>query len=368
MKVLFRIPEKSKRGAKLDYIRELIYNLTVNGGYGMRYVDIVVPCYNEQDGLTTFYRETDRIVSGIRGYSFRYIFVNDGSTDDTLIVLKGMAQSYDNVKYISFSRNFGKEAGIYAGLEGSDGDYVIVMDADLQHPPALIPKMIESIENGHDCCAAYRTTRTGEKKIRSFFSRAFYKFNNRLTDVKIPYNAVDFRIMSRQMVDSIVAISERQRFSKGIFSWVGFDTEWLPYENVERQIGTTKYSFKGLIKYALDGIMSFSVAPLKLVAVMGFIISASAIIYAIFILIRTLAVGKDAPGYASTIIILLILGGIIEISIGIVGEYIARVFTEIKHRPIYIAKESNLTEDKPKARACREEEEGNEKASSQTDK
>lgn len=349
-------------------MRELIYNLTVNGGYGMKYVDIVVPCYNEQEGLTAFYRETDKIVSGIEGYAFRYIFVNDGSSDDTLIVLKGMAQTYDNVKYISFSRNFGKEAGIYAGLEGSDGDYVIVMDADLQHPPALIPKMIESIENGHDCCAAYRTNRKGEKKIRSFFSRAFYKFNNRLTDVKIPYNAVDFRMMSRQMVDSIVSISERQRFSKGIFSWVGFDTEWIPYENVERQIGTTKFNFKKLMRYALDGILSFSVAPLKLVAVMGFIISASAIIYAIFILIRTLVVGKDAPGYASTIIILLILGGIIEISIGIVGEYIARVFTEIKHRPIYIAKESNLAKDKSGQEVRKEEVEDCEKTSSQADK
>lgn len=333
----------------------------------MKYVDIVIPCYNEQEVLTTFYRETDKIVSAIEGYSFRYIFVNDGSLDDSLIVLKGMAESYDHVKYISFSRNFGKEAGIYAGLESSDGDYVIVMDADLQHPPALIPRMIESIENGHDCCAAYRTTRKGEKKIRSFFSRSFYKFNNRLTDVKMPYNAVDFRIMSRQMVDSIVAISERQRFSKGIFSWVGFDTEWIPYENVERQIGTTKFSLKGLTRYALDGLLSFSVAPLKLVAVMGFVISASAIVYAIFILIRTLAVGKDAPGYASTIIILLILGGIIEISIGIVGEYIARVFTEIKRRPIYIAKESNLSSGPAKPEAHSKEVERNETASSQTD-
>lgn len=311
----------------------------------MKYVDIVVPCYNEQDVLTTFYRETDKIVSAIAGYSFRYIFINDGSRDDTLIVLKGMSQSYPNVKYISFSRNFGKEAGMYAGLEASTGDYVIVMDADLQHPPVLIPRMIESIEGGHDCCAAYRTTRKGEKRIRSFFSRSFYKINNKLTDVKMPYGAVDFRIMSRTMVDSIVSISERQRFSKGIFSWVGFDTEWIPYENVERQIGTTKWSFKGLTKYAFDGIMSFSVAPLRLVAVMGFIIAVSAIIYAIYILIRTLAVGVDAPGYASTIIILLFLGGIIEISIGIVGEYIARIFTEIKHRPIYIAKESNLDSD-----------------------
>ncbi len=334
----------------------------------MKYVDIVVPCYNEQDVLTAFYRETDKIISAIEGYSFRYIFINDGSSDDTLIILKGMAESYGSVKYISFSRNFGKEAGIYAGLEASDGDYVIVMDADLQHPPSLIPRMIESIENGHDCCAAYRTTRKGEKKLRSFFSRSFYKFNNRLTDVKMPYNAVDFRMMTRQMADSIVSISERQRFSKGIFSWVGFDTEWIPYENVERQLGTSKFGFKRLFKYALDGILSFSVAPLKLVAVMGFIISAAAIVYAIFILIRTLAVGVDAPGYASTIIILLFLGGIIEISIGIVGEYIARIFNEIKGRPIYITKESNLGSGCTTPGAGSKEVDGDEKASSQTDK
>ncbi len=331
---------------KLDYIMKLIYNITDYVVYGkwvfMNKIDIIVPCYNEQDVLTTYYNETQKVVSHIDGCEFRYIFIDDGSRDDTLIILKGMAATYDNVRYISFSRNFGKEAGMYAGLSASDGDYVIVMDADLQHPPALIPRMVESIMNGHDCCAAYRTSRKGERRIRSFFSQQFYKFNNKLTDVKMPYGAVDFRIMSRKMVDSIVSISERQRFSKGIFSWVGFDTEWIPYENVERTIGTTKWSFKGLMRYAMDGIFSFSVVPLKILSVMGFIIFAIAIIYAIFVLIRTLVAGIDAPGYASTLIILLFLGGIIELSIGIVGEYIARIFTEIKHRPIYIAKESNL--------------------------
>lgn len=311
----------------------------------MKKIDIIVPCYNEQDVLTTYYKETQAVVSGIPDCSFRYIFINDGSRDDTLIILKGMAVSYDNVRYISFSRNFGKEAGMYAGLSASTGDYVIVMDADLQHPPALIPKMIESIDAGHDCCAAYRTTRKGERRIRSFFSQAFYKFNNKLTDVKMPYGAVDYRIMSRQMVNAIVSVSERQRFSKGIFSWVGFDTEWIPYENVERTLGTTKWSFRGLTRYAMDGIFSFSVVPLKVLSVMGFIIFAIAVVYALFILIRTLAVGIDAPGYASTLIILLFLGGIIELSIGITGEYIARIFTEIKHRPIYIAKESNMDND-----------------------
>lgn len=317
----------------------------------MKNIDIIVPCYNEQDAITTYYKETEAVVSQIPDCRFTYIFINDGSRDDTLILLKGLAASYDNVRYISFSRNFGKEAGMYAGLSASTGDYVIVMDADLQHPPALIPRMIESINAGHDCCAAYRTNRKGEKKVRSFFSRSFYKFNNKLTDVKMPYGAVDYRIMSRKMVDSIVAISERQRFSKGIFSWVGFDTEWIPYENVERTMGTTKWNFRGLTKYAMDGIFSFSVVPLKVLSIMGFFIFAIAIVYAIFILIRTLTVGVDAPGYASTLIILLFLGGIIELSIGIVGEYISRIFTEIKHRPIYITKESNIENiDEVKAR------------------
>lgn len=311
----------------------------------MQTIDIVVPCYNEQEGLTAFYAESSKILNTIDNYSFRFIFVNDGSSDDTLLLLKGMADTYENVDYISFSRNFGKEAGMYAGLEKSTADYVIVMDADLQHPPMLIPDMISEIEKGHDCCAAYRTTRQGEAKLRSAFSRSFYKLNNKLTEVKMPYGAVDFRIMSRQMVNSVLSLTERQRFSKAIFCWVGFDTKWIPYENVERVLGTTKWSFKGLTKYAMDGIFSFSVKPLKVLSVMGFIISAIAIIYGIFILIRTLAIGIDAPGYASTIIILLFLGGIIELSIGIVGEYVARIFTEIKHRPIYIEKESSL-EDK----------------------
>lgn len=308
----------------------------------MKSIDIIIPCYNEEEVLTTYYDETNKIVSDISGYKFNFIFVNDGSKDNTLVILKGLAASYENVKYISFSRNFGKESAIYAGLQNSVSDYVIVMDADLQHPPSLIPQMVKSVENGHDCCAAYRTTRKGEKKIRSFFSQKFYKFNNKLTDTQMPYGAVDYRIMCRKMVNSIVSIDEVQRFSKGLFCWVGFDTEWIPYENVERTMGTTKWSFKSLTRYAMDGIFSFSVKPLKFLAVLGFIISGIAIIYALYILIKTLVQGVDFPGYASTMIVLLFLGGIIEISIGVLGEYIARIFTEIKHRPIYITKETNI--------------------------
>lgn len=234
---------------------------------------------------------------------------------------------------------------MYAGLKSSTGDYVIVMDADLQHPPALIPRMIESVNKGHDCCAAYRTSRKGEKKYEVFLP-AFYKFNNKLTDSNMPYGAVDYRIMCRKMVDSIVSMKEVQRFSKGLFCWVGFDTEWIPYENVERTLGTSKWSFKGLTRYAMDGIFSFSVKPLKFLAIMGFIISGIAIVYALYILIKTLTMGIDLPGYASTMIVLLFIGGIIELSIGVLGEYIARIFVEIKKRPIFITKETNIESKK----------------------
>ena len=311
----------------------------------MKTVDIVVPCYNEEEGLEVFVETTNKYINAIDGYRFRYILVDDGSRDKTFLVMRNLAKKYRNVKYISFSRNFGKEVAMYAGLQNSSGDYVIVMDADLQHPPAMIADMIKGVEEGHDCCAARRTTREGESKIRSFFSRTFYKFNNKITDVKLPYGAVDFRIMSRQMVDAVLSLSEVQRFSKGIFSWVGFDTKWLPYENVERTIGTTKWSFWGLFKYAIDGITAFSVAPLRFISLLGLIISGLAFIYAIVVLLQTLIFGIDVPGYATTLIITLFLGGIIEFSVGILGEYIGRIYMESKDRPIYLTKSTNINEE-----------------------
>lgn len=311
----------------------------------MKTIDIVVPCYNEQEVIAAFYEETSKHAAAIENYSFRYIFVNDGSRDNTLLLLKGLASEHEDVRYVSFSRNFGKEAAMYAGLKNTSADYVIIMDADLQHPPALFPQLIAGIEEGHDCCAAYRTSRTGERKIRSFFSQSFYKLNNKLTNTKMPYGAVDYRIMSRQMVDSLAALPETERFSKGLFCWVGYDTKWIPYENVERTLGTTKWKFSGLVKYALDAIISFSVAPLRMLSVLGASISFIALLYGLILLIKTLAFGKDIPGYASTIIILLFLGGIIELSLGIIGEYLSRVFTEVKRRPVYIEKETNLNKD-----------------------
>ena len=205
----------------------------------MKKVDIIVPCYNEEEMIDLFYQETSKIISGIDGYEFRFIFVDDGSRDKTYEKLFALAERHTDVKFLSFSKNFGKEAAMYAGLVYTEGDYVIIMDADLQHPPALIPEMLKQVEQGYDCCAARRTSRTGESKIRSMFSRMFYRLSNRFKDVYLVQGAVDFRVMSRQMVDSVLELSERQRFSKGIFAWVGFKTKWIPYENVERIIGTS---------------------------------------------------------------------------------------------------------------------------------
>lgn len=309
---------------------------------GIKTIDIIVPCYNEEDVLKLFYEESSKVTDNISDYSCRYIFVDDGSRDKTLSILMELSKEHENVKYISFSRNFGKEAAMYAGLDHSTGDYVVIMDADLQHPPTMIPDMIKGIQEGYDCCAARRTTRKGEAPVRSLFSRMFYRVNKKMTNIDLVQGAVDFRIMTRQMVDSVLELSERQRFSKGIFSWVGFKTKWLPYENVERPLGSTKWSFWGLFKYAIDGITSFSITPLRLVTGMGFLISIFAFIYSIVTLIKTIIFGIDVPGYTTTLCAILFLGGIIELSIGVLGEYIANIYMEVKNRPLYILKDTNL--------------------------
>ena len=313
----------------------------------MKLIDIVVPCYNEEEVLPLFVEETDKVIASIPDYRFRYIFINDGSKDRTLEILRELAAGSDNIKYISFSRNFGKESAMYAGLENSTGDYVIVMDADLQHPPAMFPHMIQGIEEGNDCCALYRAKQKGESPVRQLISKLFFGFQNKISDVKMPDGAVDYRIMSRQMVDSIVKLCEKQRFSKGLFCWVGYQTKWIEYQNVERTVGTTKWSFWGLFKYALDGITSFSVTPLRFIAVLGFIISALAFIWIIVTLIQTLIIGIEVPGYVTTLCAVLFMGGIIEVSVGVLGEYIGRIYIESKDRSIYITKETNLeNEDK----------------------
>ncbi|MEE0685994.1 MAG: glycosyltransferase family 2 protein [Lachnospiraceae bacterium] len=309
---------------------------------GIKTIDIIVPCYNEEDVLKLFYEESSKVTDNISDYICRYIFVDDGSRDKTLSILMELSKEHENVKYISFSRNFGKEAAMYAGLDLSTGDYVVIMDADLQHPPTMIPDMIKGIQEGYDCCAARRTTRKGEAPVRSLFSRMFYRVNKKMTNIDLVQGAVDFRIMTRQMVDSVLELSERQRFSKGIFSWVGFKTKWLPYENVERPLGSTKWSFWGLFKYAIDGITSFSITPLRIVTGMGFLISIFAFIYSIVTLIKTIIFGIDVPGYTTTLCAILFLGGIIELSIGVLGEYIANIYMEVKNRPLYILKDTNL--------------------------
>ncbi|MBQ9885405.1 MAG: glycosyltransferase family 2 protein [Lachnospiraceae bacterium] len=312
----------------------------------MKKIDIVVPCYNEEEVLNVFYRETSLIVDAIEGYSFSFILVDDGSHDKTLHEMKELAKAHANVNYISFSRNFGKEAAMLAGLRYSSGDYVIIMDADLQHPPAMIPDMLKGIEEGYDCSAARRTSRKGEAPVRSFFSNLFYKLSNSLTNNRLPQDAVDYRIMTRQMVDSILTLTEVERFSRGIFNWVGYDTKWYAYENVERTLGQTKWKFSSLLKYAIDGITSFSVKPLRMVSGLGFFISAISFLYILITLIQTLVFGIDVPGYVTTLCAVLFLGGIIEVSIGILGEYIAHIYLEAKDRPVYIVKQTSIDNSK----------------------
>ena len=329
-----------------------------------KHIDVIVPCYNEESSLDRFWKESGEAFSQIEGYSFRYIFIDDGSSDETLKKIRrlaalqdpakadapgasaGSAQFTPQISYISFSRNFGKEAAMYAGLQASKGDFAVIMDADLQHPPELVEKMIRIVEEtGCDSCAARRVSRKGEPKIRSAFARAFYKLMNRYSDIEIVDGAVDFRLMSRQMVKAIVQMPERQRFSKGIFSWVGFDTEWIEFENVQRIAGESKWTLWGLVKYALDGFIDFAEAPLKLVGVLGGLTTVCSAIYFLIEFFKTVIIGRDTPGYASTICLILFFGGLIIAILSLMGEYIGRMYLETKGRPIYIEKESNIDEE-----------------------
>ena len=312
----------------------------------MKKVDLIVPCYNESQVVNIFFSEAKRVCDELSGYEFNIIFVDDGSSDNTLDLLKELAGRHFCVKYISFSRNFGKESGMYAGLKNSTGDYVVILDADLQHPPKLIPDMLKAMEEGYDCCAANRATRDGDPALRTLFTRGFYRLVNKISEVDMPDGAGDFRMMNRAMVNAVIAMSEVQRFSKGIFSWVGFKTKWISFENVERAAGVTKWNFWKLFSYAIDGITAFSTFPLKIASVLGVIISASSFIYLFYIIIKTIFVGKDVPGYASTITLMLFIGGIIILSCGILGEYVAKIYMEVKNRPVYIIRQTNVDEPK----------------------
>ena len=304
----------------------------------MEKISIVVPCYNEEKNINNFYEEMIKTLEKVKeNYSYEIIFVNDGSNDQTEIEVKKVRKTDKNVILISFSRNFGKEAAIYAGLNNATGDLVALIDADLQHPPVTILEMIKGINEGYDVVATKRKNRKGEPVIKSVFSKLFYKMMRMF--IPIEKNVQDFRLMKKEVVDAILSLKEYNRFSKGIFTWVGFNIKYIEIENIERKAGKTKWSFKKLFSYAIEGITSFTTAPLKASTLMGFCISIIAIISTIIIILQTLIYGKDVPGYASIITAILFMGGVQLISIGILSEYISKMYLEIKKRPKYIIKE-----------------------------
>lgn len=303
----------------------------------------IIPCYNEESALNLFYNEIDRVSKILeKSIELEFIFVDDGSKDKTLSILKELAEKDSRVKYLSFSRNFGKESAMYAGLKTSKGEYVVLMDADMQDPPALLPEMLDIVKSGDfDSVATRRVTRKGEPPIRSFFARSFYKIINKISDIDIVDGARDYRMMCRKMVDSILSMGEYNRFSKGIFGWVGFKTHWLPYENVERIAGETKWSFKSLFIYSLQGIIAFSTVPLAIASITGLLFCFISVLFAIFIVIRTLIYSDPVAGWPSLICIVTFLGGMQLFCIGILSQYLAKTYLETKNRPIFILRESN---------------------------
>lgn len=313
----------------------------------MKTVEIIVPCYNEQECIQPLFQSVRDVFCDVKNYTFSILFVNDGSKDGTLDEIKKLEKEVggEQIHFISFSRNFGKESAIYAGLSRSKGDYVVLMDADLQHPPTLIPQMLEAMEEGYDCCGARRVSRKGEPPIRSAFSRAFYRIINHVTGMRLVQGGSDYRMMTRQMVESIVSLSERERFTKGIMSWVGFDTKWIDYENVERIAGESKWSFRSLAHYAWNGFVSFATTPLRAVVYMGILIVILAVIYFITIFGRTIVGVRAWTEETTLILLLLLIGGVIITILGVIGEYMARIYLELKHRPIYIEKESNIDKE-----------------------
>lgn len=306
----------------------------------MKKISLVVPCYNEQEVIKLFYAEIQKIKKEFKNVEFEIIFVNDGSKDKTLELMRELSEKKD-VRYVSFSRNFGKEAAMYAGLEASTGDYVAIMDADLQDPPALLKEMYEILESGeYDSVATRRVTRRGEPVIRSFFARLYYKIINKISKTEIVDGARDFRLMTRQMVNSVLSLKEYNRFSKGIFSWVGYRTKWLEYENVERAAGETKWSFWKLFLYSLESIVAFSTVPLSIASVMGILFCFVAFIIIIFVIVRTLMYGDPTSGWPSMVCIMFFIGGVQLLCLGIMGQYLSKTYLEVKKRPIYIVQET----------------------------
>lgn len=304
-------------------------------------LSLIIPCFNEQECLNSFYNETIKVLNNLN-CDYEMLFVDDGSSDSTLRILKELADKDNNVIYLSFSRNFGKESAMYAGFSNATGDYIAVMDADLQDPPSLLKEMVEILNSGeYDSVATRRVTRKGEPPIRSWFAKRFYKFINKVSDADIVDGARDFRLMKREMVDAILAMSENGRFSKGIFGWIGFRTYWLPYENVERIAGNTKWSFTSLLKYALDGIMMFSSAPISAVFWLGVILFVLSIICLFTLAILKFACGIIISDSMFIVSAILLIGAIQTICLGIIGKYIDKTYTETKNRPHYIISQSN---------------------------
>jgi len=304
-------------------------------------LSIIVPCFNEQESLPLFYEKITEVLGGL-GEDYELLFVNDGSRDGTMDVLRSLAASDGHVTYLSFSRNFGKEAAMYAGFCNACGDYVAVMDADLQDPPELLPQMLDLLRTGdYDSVATRRADREGEPPIRSFCARTFYKIINKISDADIVDGARDYRLMKRDMVDAIVEMGEYNRFSKGIFGWLGFRTYWLPFKNVERVAGETKWSFWKLFKYSIDGIVNFSQVPLSIASMGGLVLTLLSFLMIVFIIVRKLIFGDPVAGWPSMACIVVFIGGLELFCMGIMGQYIAKTYLETKHRPHYIVAESN---------------------------
>lgn len=317
----------------------------------MKLLSIVVPCYNEQEVLPMFYDKITEVMQGMKKESpeldYEVVFINDGSKDKTLEGLRKYARLDERIRYISFTRNFGKEAGMFAGLEAAKGDYVVVMDADLQHPPEFLPQMYSYVSSGeYDCATTRRVNRDGESKIRSAFARTFYKLMNKISQTEIVDGAQDYRFMTRQMVDSILSMREYNRFSKGIFSWVGYRVKYIEYKNVERAAGTTAWSFWGLFKYSLEGIIAFSTAPLAIASLLGIISCAIAFIMAVVIIVQKLTIGIDTSGYPTIVCLILLFGGLQLFTTGILGQYLAKTYMECKKRPVYLVQETEKDIDR----------------------
>lgn len=306
-------------------------------------LSLVVPAYNEEEAIPIFYEEASRVTAGMSGVDIEYLFVDDGSRDRTLQVLRELAAKDERVHYVSFSRNFGKEAAIYAGLENAKGDYVAILDADLQDPPSLLPEMLRILEEEEfDCVGSRRVTRKGEPPIRSFFARWFYRIMNRISSTDVVDGARDFQMMSRKVVTAILSMKEYNRFSKGIFGWVGFQKKWLEYENVERVAGETKWSFWSLLLYALDGIVAFSTTPLVIASVLGVFFCIVSFVAILFIIARTLIFGDPTSGWPSLVCIIMLVSGVQLLCIGILGQYMAKTYLETKRRPLYLVGEEKL--------------------------